>query len=146
MHTRLIQGSPLLLLRVRLESLGMRLTSNYRQDLDPSSLATPVVVEGRVSVWITASLLLLAMITYFMPNQICRVGGGLWFLFDSYALLLYRILLLVITCQYKAALWLWNNMHLEFARIHYIRLIPGSPSPFPFACRLESLGTRLIGG
>ena len=68
---------------------------SYRQDLDPSSLATPVVVEGRASVWINKRLLLLA--TCFMSNQICRVGGSLWFLFDSYALLLYRTLLLVNT-------------------------------------------------
>ena len=33
-------------------------------------------------------LLLLAMTTCFMSNQICRVGGVLCFLFDSYALLL----------------------------------------------------------
>ena len=40
-------------------------------------------------------------------------------MFDSYALLLYRKLLLFITRQYYAALWLRSNVCLELASIHY---------------------------
>ena len=43
-------------------------------------------------------LLLLSMITCFISNQICHVGGSLWFLFD--ALLLYQKLLLVNTTHF----------------------------------------------
>ena len=68
------------------------------------------------------------MTTCFMFNQICRIGGGLWFLFDSHALLLYRKLFLVDTtplCGYGAThVWNW--------RAFVIRLIPGSnPSREP---------------
>ena len=63
-----------------------------------------------------------------------------FFLFDSYALLLYLKLLLVNTtplCSYGAMrFWNW--------RAFIIWPIPGSPfPPPPSACRLESLGTRL---
>ena len=57
----------------------------YRRDLDPSSLATAVVVEAVLLFGSTRdlhslhTLLLLAMITCFMSNQICRVGGSLCF-------------------------------------------------------------------
>ena len=96
--------------------------------------------RGRASVRILHSLhtlLLLAMITCFMSNQICRAGG---FFFDSYALVLYRTLLLINTtplCGYEAT----RVLNL---RAFIIRLIPGSLSPPPpSACQLESLGTRL---
>ena len=57
----------------------------------------------------------------FMSYQICCVGDGLWFLFDSYALLLYQTSLLNTTplCGYRAA------------------RIPYSADSFPF--RLERL-------
>ena len=60
-----------------------------------------------------STVLLLAMITCFMSNQICRVCGGLWFLFDSYALPEN------ISRQYYAILWLQSNAYLELACIHY---------------------------
>ena len=66
------------------------------------------------------SVLLLAMTTCFMSNQIFRIGGGLWFLFDSHALLLYRKLLLVIPRQYYAILWLRSNSSLELVHFHYL--------------------------
>ena len=75
------------------------------------------------------TLLLLAMTTCFMFNQICRAGGGLQFLFDSYALLLYRTLLFVNTtllCDYGATR-IWN------LRAFIIWLIPGSPPSLPLA-------------
>ena len=58
----------------------------------------------------------------------------MWYLFDSYALLLCRTLLLVITRQYYATLWLRSNVRLEFARIHYsadTRLSASSSPPLP---------------
>ena len=86
-------------------------------------------------------MLLLAMITCFMSigDQNCCVGGSLWFLFDSYALPLYQTLLLIITMSLVVA----EHACLEFAHIPYsadTRLFSSPPS----ACRLESLGTRLI--
>ena len=68
------------------------------------------------------TLLLLAMTTCFMSNQICRVGGGLCFLFDSHTLLLYQSSLFVnvtLLCGYGAMrVWNWRSF--------IIRLIPGS--------------------
>ena len=79
---------------------------------------------------------LLAKTTSFMSNKTCRIGG-VFFLFDSHATLLYRKLILVNTtplCGYGApCVWNWR------AFINW--LIPGSPPSS--ACRLESLGTRL---
>ena len=57
----------------------------------------------------------------------------MWYLFDSNALLLCRTLLLVITRQYYATLWLRSNARLEFARIHYSAdtRLSASSSPQP---------------
>ena len=55
-----------------------------------------------------------------MSNQICRGGDSLWFLLDSYALLLYQNVLLIIPRQYYIILWLQSNACLELARIHYL--------------------------
>ena len=81
-------------------------------------------------------MLLLAMITCFksIGNQICCVGGSLWFMFDSYALLLNRTL-----THHFMSLMVAEHLHAFI-----IQLTPGSPPPPPSAYRLESLGMRLI--
>ena len=64
--------------------------------------------------------------TCFMSNQIFRVGGGLWFLFDSYALL-YQKLLLVITHQ-RHFVFVWNWLAFIIGLITRLSCLPiGEP-------------------
>ena len=67
--------------------------------------ALPFVIEYKK--W-QHTLLLLAKTTCLMSNQICHVQVAV-VLFDSYALLLYRKLLLIISHQYYVILWLRSN-------------------------------------
>ena len=82
------------------------------------------VIEYKKATW-QHTPVLLAMTTWFMSSQICHVGGGLWFLFDSHALLLtgsyYSSLLVKTTllCGYGAT-HVWNWVRI------LVRLIPGS--------------------
>ena len=102
--------------------------------------ALPFVIECKKGQRGSNTMLLLAMTTCFMSSQFCRVGGGLWFLFDSYALLLYRKLLLVITRQYLRRFCGYGAMRVWNWRAFVIRLIPGSPPPS--ACRLGEPGNE----
>ena len=87
--------------------------------LDPSFLATPVVVKR-------------AAIASHLPHR--------WWC--GFCLIHTRTSLPdVITHHYYAALWLRSNVRLEFACIHY----SADTRLSSFACQLESPGIRLWG-